>query len=172
MPRETREGWWSLLTLEPEVNGDSWSTYEKGSFLGWLRWARRDGTRDFCSALAALVSPVQNTITTHLFTKFTVVPIAQQPGQAAVLGRLSLCVYLCFSLKNQCGSNGPYLNVNQRKLGTMYIINIIPTVHIIHYDSFFTVSLPEGEGDGTTEEGGTYILAFIESGTNFESKFV
>jgi hypothetical protein len=31
---------------------------------------------------------------------------------------------------------------------------------------------PKEKGDGTTEVGGAYILAFIESGTNFESKFI
>ncbi len=58
--------------------------------LRWLvRWA---GTRDFCPALAALVGTVQNIffLTVHYFNLF--VPIAQQPGQAVVLGRLSLCV--------------------------------------------------------------------------------
>jgi hypothetical protein len=40
----------------------------------WLvRWARRAGKTIVCSALAALVSPVQNTIflTSHLFTLFS-----------------------------------------------------------------------------------------------------
>jgi hypothetical protein len=27
---------WSLLTVETEVNGDSQSTNERGSFLGWF----------------------------------------------------------------------------------------------------------------------------------------
>jgi hypothetical protein len=45
------------------------------------------------AALAAPVSPVQNTIfPVHFFT--LLVPIAQQPGQAVVLGRLSLCISL------------------------------------------------------------------------------
>ncbi len=80
--RETREGW-TLLTVETEVNG---------YFLGLVRWSRGDGTIDFCPALAGLVSPVQNIIflTVHFFT--LLVPIAQQPGQAGVLGRLSLCI--------------------------------------------------------------------------------
>jgi hypothetical protein len=59
--------------------------------LPWLvRWARRAGTRDFYIALAALVSPVQNMffLTVHQFN--VCVPIAQQPGQAVVRGRLSL----------------------------------------------------------------------------------
>jgi hypothetical protein len=54
--------------------------------LPWLvRWAGRAGTIDF-----SLVSSVQNIIfrTAHYFT--LVVPIAQQPGQAGVPGRLSL----------------------------------------------------------------------------------
>jgi hypothetical protein len=44
----------------------------------------------FCPALAALVSPIKNIIffTAHLFT--LLVPIAQQPGQEVVPGRLSL----------------------------------------------------------------------------------
>ncbi len=60
----------------------------------WLvRWTRRAGTIDFCPALAAQVSPVQNIIflIVHFFTFF--VPIAQQPRQAGVLGRLSLCLW-------------------------------------------------------------------------------
>jgi hypothetical protein len=62
----------------------------------WLvRWTRHAGTRDFCSALAALGGPVHIFfLTIHSFNAF--VPIAQQAGQAAVLGRLSLsmCLWL------------------------------------------------------------------------------
>jgi hypothetical protein len=61
----------------------------------WLvRWSCRAGPRVFCSALAALVGPVQNIVflTVHFFYSF--VPIAQQAGQAAVLGRLSLSMCL------------------------------------------------------------------------------
>jgi hypothetical protein len=58
--------------------------------LPWLvRWACLAGTRDFCSPLAALVGQVQN-----IFCTLFRVPIAQQPGQAAVLGGLSLSMYL------------------------------------------------------------------------------
>jgi Mg2+/citrate symporter len=48
----------------------------------------------FCSALASLVGPVQTIffLTDHYFISF--LPIAQQAGQAAVLGRLSLCMCL------------------------------------------------------------------------------
>ncbi len=44
------------------------------------------------AAFAALVSPVQKIIflTANIFS--VLVPIAQQTGQAAVLGRLSLCL--------------------------------------------------------------------------------
>jgi hypothetical protein len=54
----------------------------------------RAGLRDFCSALAALVTPVQNifSLTVQYFHSF--VPIAQQAGQASVLGRLSLSICL------------------------------------------------------------------------------
>ncbi len=52
---------WPLLTVEIEVYGDSHSknASERGPSLA-VRWACRAGTRDFCSALAALVVPVQN----------------------------------------------------------------------------------------------------------------
>jgi hypothetical protein len=56
--------------------------------LPWLVcWACRAGTRDFCSAMAALLCPVQNIffITEHYFN--SCVPIALQAGQAVVLGR-------------------------------------------------------------------------------------
>jgi hypothetical protein len=64
-------------------------------------WACRAGTRDFCSALAALIGPLQNIffLTVGYFNSF--VSIAQQAGQAAVLGRLSLSMvslvesYIC-----------------------------------------------------------------------------
>jgi hypothetical protein len=64
----------------------------------WLvRWATRDGTRDFSSAFAALVGQVQNIcfLTAHYFTSF--LPIARQAGQAVVPGRLSLsiCLSIC-----------------------------------------------------------------------------
>jgi hypothetical protein len=61
--------------------------------LSWLvRWSFYVVTRDFYSALAALVGPVQTIIflTVHYFNDL--VPIAQQSGQTAVLGRLSLSV--------------------------------------------------------------------------------
>ncbi len=51
--------------------------------LPWsVRCNRRTGTRDFWPALAALVSPVQNTfvLAGHYFTSF--VPTAQEAGQS------------------------------------------------------------------------------------------
>jgi hypothetical protein len=64
--------------------------------LSWLfRWLALSFAvaRDFCSALAALVGLVQNIffLTVHYFNAFD--PIAQQSGQTAVLGRLSLSVW-------------------------------------------------------------------------------
>jgi hypothetical protein len=72
--------------------------------LSWLvGWASRAGTRYFCSAFAALVGPVQNIffLTVHYSIPFS--PIAQQAGQAAVLGRLSLSVSL---FSDWCGKAG------------------------------------------------------------------
>ncbi len=58
-------------------------------------WSRHAGTKDFCFALAALVDPVQNLfpLTVDYFKSF--VPIAQQAGQAVVLGRpsFSMCLW-------------------------------------------------------------------------------
>ncbi len=63
--------------------------------LHWLvRWAYRDGTRDFCPALAALVGPVQNIFFPTLQYFISFVPIARQAEQAVVLGRLSLSMCL------------------------------------------------------------------------------
>jgi hypothetical protein len=57
-----------------------------------VRWAYGAGTRNFCSALAALVGPVQIIyfLTVDYFNSY--VRIAQQAGQTAVLGPLSLSV--------------------------------------------------------------------------------
>ncbi len=90
---ETREGW-PLLTVETEVNADSRSTNEKAPIL--VLRACGAGARDFCPALAALVGPVKNTffltVKLHYFISF--VHIAQQAGQAIMLGRLSLSMFL------------------------------------------------------------------------------
>jgi hypothetical protein len=81
------------LTVETEVNGDSNRTNERGPFLvGSLGLPCRYNS--FCFALAAVVGQVQKYvfISVHYFNSF--VPIAQQAGQAAVLGRLSRSVCL------------------------------------------------------------------------------
>ncbi len=57
-----------------------------------LPWACRSGTRDFCSALAVLVGPVRNYFVPTVRYFNSLIPIAQQAGQASVLGRLSLCI--------------------------------------------------------------------------------
>ncbi len=60
--------------------------------LPWLvRWAFRAGTRDFF--LSWLIHSIFLIVPVFQF----VVPIAQQAGQAAVLGRLSLSMYLWIS---------------------------------------------------------------------------
>jgi hypothetical protein len=100
-----------MVAVETEANGDSRSTtYERGPFFVGF-WVWRAGTREFCSTLAALVGPVQNIFfphrTVHYFNAF--VPIAQQAGQAAVLGRLSLCttvvVFKCEGLRLNAGAS-------------------------------------------------------------------
>jgi hypothetical protein len=73
-------------TTVETVNGDSQSTIERGpSLVGRLS----------CRAM-----PVQNKffLTVHYFISF--VPIAQQVGQAVVLGRLSLSLCLCLRISN------------------------------------------------------------------------
>jgi hypothetical protein len=87
--RETRKGW-PLLTVVNEVIGDSMSTNEKGpSLVGSLCLSYR-----YCSALAALVGPVQN-----IFPYCTqLIPVSSSPsklGSQLCLGCLSLSVCLC-----------------------------------------------------------------------------
>jgi hypothetical protein len=67
--------------------------------LSWLvRWVCRAGTRDICSALAALVGQIQNNF---FLTVYTIsIPFSPShsklgTGPAAVMGRLSLTVCLC-----------------------------------------------------------------------------
>jgi hypothetical protein len=62
----------------------------------WLvRWACCADTRDFSSALAALVGPGQNIFSSPYTISIPFGTIAQQAGQAAVLGCLSLSLCLC-----------------------------------------------------------------------------
>jgi hypothetical protein len=85
---------WPLLAVETEVKwGLKEETNEMGLFLvGSLGLSYQYNS--FCSALAALVGPVQNIffLTIHYFNSF--VPIAQQAGRPAVRGRLSVSVCL------------------------------------------------------------------------------
>ncbi len=63
--------------------------------LSWLvRWACRAGTNYFYSALAALVDQVQIFFPSP-YTISIPVPNSQNAGQAVVLGRLSLSMFLC-----------------------------------------------------------------------------
>jgi hypothetical protein len=70
----------------------------KGILLWLVRWTRRAGTIYFCPALAALVSPVQNII----FLSPLLVSVAQKPGQAGVLDRLSLRLCSLHSYGSLC----------------------------------------------------------------------
>ncbi len=71
---------WLLLWMTLGLKEDKW----KWSFLGWSAgWDRRAGTRDFCSALAALGGPVQNIFffNVHNFILFSPSPskLGRQP---------------------------------------------------------------------------------------------
>ncbi len=66
---EIGKNFFPLFLPERPERGDSWNTYDRGAnLIGSL--ARRAGKIDFCPALAALVSPVQNIIflTAHFYT--------------------------------------------------------------------------------------------------------
>jgi hypothetical protein len=79
----------ALLTVETEVK---LNTNERGSFLVGA-FGLSCKYKRFFSSVAALVGPIQNSFfhTVHYFNAY--VPIAQQAGQAAELGRpLCVCV--------------------------------------------------------------------------------
>jgi hypothetical protein len=87
--RETREGW-PLLTVETEVNGD----YKlEGSFIGWFGGLVVP-LQEFVFCLGCSSRPVQNFffLPIQYFNFF--VSIDQQARQAALLGRLSLSMFL------------------------------------------------------------------------------
>ncbi len=73
----------------------------KGSFLGLDSLGSSCQNERLYPSLAALVSPVQNIffLTIHFFN--LCVPIAQQPGQAVVQGRLSMNVCLRYPSESQ-----------------------------------------------------------------------
>jgi hypothetical protein len=77
-------------------------------FLGLVRWARQGGTRDFCPALAAIVSPVQNFffLTGHFFSGL--VPIAGTDRQSV---RVTCLLTLSYSSK----INGGFSALKKRR---------------------------------------------------------
>jgi hypothetical protein len=92
MSRKAREGW-PLLTVETEVNGDSGRTYVGGpSLVGSLGLSCRYMKFFSCLGCRSRPSSKYLFLTVHYFNSF--VPFAQQAGQAAVLGRLSLSMSL------------------------------------------------------------------------------
>ncbi len=89
---ETRE-WRPLLTVETEVNGDSKSTNERGpSLVMFVGRVVPVQETLFCLNCSSWPSTKYIFLTIHYFNSF--VPIAQQAGQAAILGRLSLSMSL------------------------------------------------------------------------------
>jgi hypothetical protein len=94
--RDTREGW-PLLTVETEVNWESKSANERGpSFAGLLGLSCRYSTRYFCSALAALVGPVQNIFSSPCTISILLSPspskMGRQPCWVACLSVSSLVI--------------------------------------------------------------------------------
>jgi hypothetical protein len=70
----------------------------KGAIPWLVRCACRARYRSFFSALAALVGPVQKIFYLSVLYFNPFLPVVQQAGQAAVLGRLSLSMCLWPSL--------------------------------------------------------------------------
>jgi hypothetical protein len=93
--RETRKGW-PLLIVKTELNGCSKSTNERGpSLVGLLGLSCRYKRSLFCPCCSSRPSKKYFFLTVHYFDSF--VHIAQQAGQAAALGRLSLSMCLWYS---------------------------------------------------------------------------
>jgi hypothetical protein len=96
IPRETRDGW-PLLTVETYVIWDSMSTNETGpSMVGSSGLSCRYKIFLFCLGCFSWPSTKYFFLAVHYFNSS--VPIAQQAGQPAVLGRLSLSMCLWLSL--------------------------------------------------------------------------
>ncbi len=93
--RETRKGW-HLLTVETEVNGDSKSTNERDpSLVGSSAMSCRYKYKSFLFCLGCSSRPSTKYIfflAVHYFNAF--ISIAQQAGQAVMLGCLSLSMCL------------------------------------------------------------------------------
>jgi hypothetical protein len=99
-------GGWPLLTVETEVIGNSKSTNGRGpSLVGLLGLACQYKRLLFCLVPWLLKSARTNVffLTVYYFNSF--VPIAQQAGQAAVLGRPSLTVVSISGLDSFCFLN-------------------------------------------------------------------
>ncbi len=90
--RLERGGGGGLLTIKTEENEDSKSTNER--VLPWLvHWACRAGTRDFCPASAALVSPVQNIFSSPCTTSIHLSPSPSKlDRQSCCVACLLICV--------------------------------------------------------------------------------
>jgi len=99
--RETREGCpcWLLKLRQMGAQGVH---YIKG-ILSWLvRWYCRASTRDFCPALAALVSPVH-----IIFPRGTLFHLIWAYRPCSKLGRQSCrvaCLLICVSAATACSS--------------------------------------------------------------------
>jgi hypothetical protein len=77
-------------TVETEENENSKSTNERGQFPWFVR---------FLSCLGCYSQPGTKYDFPHVHFFTLLVPIAQQPGQAVVLGRLSLCLNFVNAIK-------------------------------------------------------------------------
>ncbi len=92
--RETREGWWPLLTVETKVNGDSKSTNERGpSLVSSLGMSCR--YKRFCFALTALVGQIQ-----HVFSPpYTIsIPLSQSLTKLGKQPCWVACILICVSV--------------------------------------------------------------------------
>ncbi len=82
---------WPLLTVENKVMGTQ--RVQMKGVLPWLvGWACNAGASDFCPAFVCSIRPSAKYFFSHHTLFQCICPIAQQDGQAAVLGRLSLLV--------------------------------------------------------------------------------
>ncbi len=107
MARETIERW-PLLSVETEINGDTKSANERG--LPWLvPWACRTSPRDFCFALAALYSPVQNMF---FLTNTISIPLFPSPRKPGRQPYWVACLLVCVSW---LGANGFMKKTKSRK---------------------------------------------------------
>jgi hypothetical protein len=137
-PRETRGGG-GLLKLR--LLGTQ--RVQMTGLLPWLvRWACRAGTRDFCSALAALVGSVQN-IFSHPRMLFHFLCLHRQANkkQAAVLDRLVLSMSLS-------GPNRICSGLARQRMLCFFtsVYNILWKRRKVYSANSFIVSFRRGEG--------------------------